>query len=84
MDKYRVLARIWHTGDGCYYETDANVTMTHLADFQIKRLIAQGVIEPVEKPKRKKREVKQHGNTDNTGNDHSGDNTNVDISRGGR
>ena len=64
MDEYRVLARIWHSGDERYYDTGANVTMTHLADFQIKRLIAQGVIEPVEKPKRlqkqasKKREVK--------------------------
>lgn len=65
MDKYRVLARIWHTGDECYYDAGQNVTMTHLAEFQIDRLIAQGVIEPVE-TKRKKQEVKQHGDTDST------------------
>jgi len=58
VDEYMVLARIWHSGDERYYDAGDNVTMTHLADFQIKRLIAQGVIEPVEKPKRKKREVK--------------------------
>ena len=60
------LVRIWHSGDKQYYEAGENVTMTHLAGFQIKRLIAQGVIEPVNKPKRKKQEVKQHGNTDST------------------
>ena len=65
MDKYKVLARIWHSGDECYYKAGANVTMTHLADFQIDGLIAQGVIELV-KSKRKKREVKQHGDTDST------------------
>ena len=61
--KYKVLARIWHTGDKCYYEAGASATMTHLADFQIERLIAQGVIEPIAKTKR---EAKQHGNTDST------------------
>ncbi|MBU0599053.1 hypothetical protein KKF61_08790 [Patescibacteria group bacterium] len=54
--------RIWHTGDGCYYDAGENVTMTHLADFQIEGLIAQGVIEPIVK----KREAKKHGNTDST------------------
>ena len=49
MDRYIVLARIWHTGDECYYEAGDDVTMMHLADFQIERLVAQGVIEPVEK-----------------------------------
>lgn len=71
MGKYKVLMRIWHTGDECYYDADENVTMTHLADFQVKQLIAQGVIEPVEskrlqKQTSKKREVKQHGDTDST------------------
>lgn len=65
MDKYTVKVRIWHTGDECYYEAGKSVTMTHLADFQIERLIAAGVIEPVE-TKRKKREVKQHGDIDST------------------
>lgn len=64
MDKYKVLARIWHTSDERYYEAGDNVTMAHLADFQIDRLIAQGVIEPVE-TKRKKREAK-NGDTDST------------------
>ena len=49
MDEYTVLARIWHSGDECYYDAGENVTMTHLASFQVERLIAQGVIEPVEK-----------------------------------
>ena len=62
MDKYKVLARIWHTGDECYYEASEKVSMSHLADFQIERLIAQGVIEPVSS-KSKKREVKR-GDTD--------------------
>ena len=65
MGKYKVLMRIWHTGDKCYYGPGANVTMTHLADFQIDQLVAQGIIEPIES-KHKKREVKQHGNTDST------------------
>ena len=65
MDKYNVLMRIWHTGDKRYYDAGANVTMTHLADFQIERLVAQGVIEPVE-TKRKKREAREHGDTDST------------------
>lgn len=64
-DKYIVRMRIWHTGDEQYYDAGANVTMTHLADFQIERLIAQSVIEPVQS-KRKKREIKQHGNIDST------------------
>lgn len=67
MDEYKVLVRIWHTGDECYYDAGKNVSMTHLAAFQIERLITQGVIEPVVKPKRKK-EAKQHGDTDSTGN----------------
>ena len=61
MGKYRVLMRIWHTDDKRYYGPGANVTMMHLADFQIDQLVAQGIIEPIAK---KKREVKQHGNTD--------------------
>ena len=65
MAKYRVLMRIWHTGDECYYEADENVSMSHLADFQIERLVMQGMIEPIES-KHKKREVKQHGDTDST------------------
>lgn len=69
MDEYTTLVRIWHTGDKQYYDAGENVTMTHLADFQIERLIAQGVIEPVaEKPKRKKQEAKGHGDIDSTGN----------------
>ena len=62
MDEYKVLAHIWHTGDERYYEAGDNVTMTHLADFQIERLIAQGVIESIAS-KHKKQEVK-HGNID--------------------
>lgn len=65
MDRYTVLVRIWHSGDERYYDVGASVTMTHLVGFQIDRLIAQGIIEPV-KSKRKKREVKQHGDIDGT------------------
>lgn len=65
MDRYNVLMRIWHTKDEQYYDDGDNVSLTHLADFQIERLVAQGVIEPVAE-KCKKREVKQHGNTDST------------------
>ncbi len=64
MGRYNVLMRIWHTKDEQYYDDGDNVSLTHLADFQINALIAQGVIEPVAK---KKREVKQHGDTDSTG-----------------
>lgn len=77
MDKYTVLVRIWHTGDKQYYDAGQNVTMTHLAEFQIEGLIAAGVIEPhreyvkaetrAAEAKRKKREAK-HGNTDSTSN----------------
>ena len=69
MDKYTVLARIWHTGDERYYEAGASVTMTHLANFQIDALIAQGVIEPLPAQAgiaKKKREVRKHGDTDST------------------
>ena len=77
--KYKVLARIWHTGDKCYYEAGESATMTHLADFQIERLIAQGVIEPLPALSasthsqaqagiaKTKREAKQHGDIDSTG-----------------
>lgn len=77
MDEYTVIMRIWHTGDECYYEAGTNnVTMTHLTDRQIERLVSQGVIKLNEyvmaetkatKAKRK-REVKQNGNTDSTRN----------------
>jgi len=58
VDRYIVLARIWHTGDECYYNAGDNVTMTHLAEFQIERLMAQGIIEPVEPVKKVKAKVK--------------------------
>ena len=66
MDKYTTLVRIWHRGDECYYDAGKNVTMTHLMDYQIEQLIAHGVIEPVPVDKPKKREVKDHGNTDSS------------------
>jgi len=63
VGKYNVLMRIWHTKDERYYDAGENVSMTHLADFQIERLIAQGIIEPVKS--KSKREVK-HGDIDST------------------
>lgn len=71
--KYKVLMRIWHSGDNRYYGAGAKVAMAHLADFQIGRLIAQGVIEPIapvkEKPTKSKQKQKEaeHGDIDGTG-----------------
>ena len=64
MGRYNILKRIWHTKDERYYDNGDNVSLTHLADFQIDQLIAQGVIEPV--PSKRKKQEAKHGNTDST------------------
>lgn len=72
VDRYKVLVRIWHTGDNRYYEAGEKVAMAHLADFQIERLIAQGIIAPMKsrkgaasaRPNLKQEE--KHGDIDST------------------
>lgn len=83
MDKYTVVARIWHTGDECYYEAGDNVTMTHLTDSQIERLVAAGVIEPL-RDKRKEQEAIENGDIDSTEHQFDGSDTELRGSSGGR
>ena len=45
--KYRVMATIRHSGDGKTYEPGAEVSLDHLDDAAIEKLLLRGAVVPV-------------------------------------
>ena len=52
--EWRVLQRIWHAGDGVYYDPGERVGLGHLSADGIERLVEQGVVELVKPARRLK------------------------------
>ena len=57
--QYKVLYRIWHTKDLRNYDPGAVVSLDHLDDEKIQRLVDTNTVEEVKQ--RRKSEVKQDG-----------------------
>ena len=49
--EYKVLSLILHTGDGKYYSPGAVVSLDHLGDADIAKLVSRGIVEPVSEAK---------------------------------
>jgi len=49
--EYKVLSLIWHTGEERYCSPGAVVSLDHLDDAGIAKLVSRGIVEPVSEAK---------------------------------